>query len=309
MAVLLIACPCALGLATPIALWHGTHVLSSKGLLCRNGLLLDALADCTVVLFDKTGTLSDDQLYIDRVEWIAGVTVDKDWLYQAIAGVERGWAHPVARALRTLSPHPLPDSDRKILPGLGVSAKVDGRTVIIQQLDSQDGKKCLSVSVDGMQTAHIFLRENLRAEVARLMEQLKARGLRSRILTGDPNPVWREISGVAVEHKLSALDKVRIVEDERGNGETVLFVGDGLNDAAAMAAAQGSIAMGNALALTQSTAQAVLVSDRLESLVRAIDLARDMRRRLRGNLIFAPVTTLLELVWLQAGCSILWWLL
>lgn len=307
MAVLLIACPCALGLATPIALWHGTHLLNRSGILCRNGLLLDALGDCDLVVFDKTGTLSEDSLQVKKIEIESAWRERQQWLLAAVAGVEQGWNHPVAKALRTLSHSPLSSAQRRILPGQGVSALVDGRSVCVRQLlDDRAGlaggsDKNVVVTIDDEPAATLTLGEHLRLEVIDLISGLRRRGLRLRILTGDPAPGWQSIGGVTVESALSPLQKLRIVEEERANGATVLFVGDGLNDAAAMAAANGSIAMGNAFALARSTAQAVLFSNRLGSVAESIDLARHLRRRLRGNLIFAGCYNLTGIILAATG--------
>ncbi len=306
MAVLLVACPCALGLATPIAVWGGLQRLSQLGIVAQNGRIIDRLASATTIVFDKTGTLSEDSLAL--VDFVASDSQDRAWLLSAVASVEEGLSHPIARALEAQSHNRLTATDRRLVPGQGVRAVVDGREVLIgdialaPQLSSafeqlvkrspahgQVAKKIVYVIVDGQAAGVALLDERLRDGVDAAFDQIAAAGGRLMILTGDPEPRWKEIRNVEVRSGLSPEDKVREVEQLVERGEQVIFVGDGVNDASAMAVAHGAIAMQNGAGLTRSTADATLTGKSLASLPQAIATARKVRSGVRGIMLFALV--------------------
>jgi len=295
MAVLLVACPCALGLATPIAVWSGLYRIGQFGLVARHGSFIDGLAGATDVYFDKTGTLSLEQLALAEfrvdADAVARIGVTEDWLRAAVASVEARVAHPVARSLCALGPHDRAVEDLRLLPGSGVEARVDERAVrIVADRDADraaDARQAVRVEVDGVVVARALFVEELRPRVAETFDALRAQGLRLRLLSGDPSPGRDVIAGVALESGLTPLEKESRVRAAAEQGARVVFVGDGINDAAAMAQAGASIALGGGAALTRSVGDAVLMGEDLTAVPRAIALCRRIRRRLRGNLLFA----------------------
>lgn len=307
MAVLLVACPCALGLATPIAIWSGLLGLSRRGLVGKNGAVLDALARAELWIFDKTGTLGEARLAAGPWELLPTAEVAVDWLAQAVASLEDGVPHPVAEALAAAETGRLPVADRTIFPGVGVSGEVDGRRIAVGRLEwlqrlhgtkfslsAEEGAKArVGVRVDDVPTATVALGEAMREETEAALQALQADGVKVRILSGDPTSGWTTIGGVAVEGGLSPTAKADVVRAAREAGTTVLFVGDGMNDAAAMAEANAGIAMGGASALTRATADAALLGDRLSVLPWARSVAKDVTRRLAGNLRFALIYNLI----------------
>lgn len=321
MAVLLVACPCALGLATPIAVWSTLVRLSRAGLVARTGDFCDTLALSQRIVFDKTGTISTEQLEVHACHWLQP---DKAELWQTlVAAAENANSHPVARALATLggatAAAPATETQVAVLavetvPGRGIVAQLRqdevsyvlriGQPELFTQAEQQPlqaasaahtpaaAKRQVWVSVDGEAAGIVFLGESLRANVAESLAALRAEGVAVSILTGDPEPLWEQIGGVRVHAGLSPLEKEALVRGWTQAGEQVLFVGDGVNDASAMSVASASIAMSTGAELTRASATAVLVAPTLEPIVRGRRICKAMRRTLFGNMYFALIYNL-----------------
>lgn len=326
MAVLLVACPCALGLATPVALSQGLFRLAQMGLVSRDGALIDALARTRKVFFDKTGTLSEASLRVMEL-WVAEtLPVERELLLAAACGAEADLPHPVARALAQYlktyeSASPARVKDLRLIPGQGLQFRMQGSQpgahfvevgeaslggspaaleAVVRQLHEKRGKR-IFVWVDGQVVACFVLQEHLREGVDAVWQRLEALGVNSHILTGDPLPEVRIPENVLLEAGLASADKVHRVAAAYLAGESPLFVGDGINDAASMRAASGSVAMGSGTGLARSAAMGQLVGDRIEVLPDAIVLARGIHQRLRANLTYAAAYNLLGMVLAAAG--------
>jgi heavy metal translocating P-type ATPase len=328
MAVLLVACPCAAGLATPVAVWGGLARLASFGLVARTGDFLDALARCDVVCLDKTGTLSTAALTVRSWRLEPAFHARETWLNAAVAAAEDGLRHPVAAALQTQS-NVIRDkrpvvTERRIEAGLGVVAVLAdeaGRPVEVRVGEwalgggetrepegsekrvvaapaqgnggsgptaiASDVTKEVHVFVAGAHAATIELQETWREGLDAALRELVELGLEVTILTGDASTPDARLAGVAVRTGLTPLDKLEYVRALTAAGRCVTFVGDGVNDAAAMSAAQASIAMQAGAELAQAAAMAVFAGDDLRFLPGAIKVARQARRSIRVNLGFA----------------------
>jgi len=311
MAVLLVACPCALGLATPVAIWQGLYHLSRMGLVSRDGALIDALARSRHLFFDKTGTLSEPDLQVTEMLLAEDWQARRGALLAAVRRIERESDHPVGRSiaagLAAEAGESPPIEELRLVPGLGVEAKVDfgGGGVLLRigepelspgteaalsdllgGLRDRGGKR-VQVFVAGRPTAVFVLKERPREGVHSLWEALENLGIRTTVLTGDPDPDLPLPREVPVRAACSAAEKAAAIRDSRTRGEVPVFVGDGLNDAPAMAEAAASIAMGGGTGLTRSVAGGELVADRVAVLPAAIRLCRGIHRCLRGNLIYA----------------------
>ncbi|KAF0094104.1 MAG: Cu2+-exporting ATPase [Puniceicoccaceae bacterium 5H] len=296
MAVLLVACPCALGLATPLAVWRSLYGLSQLGVVARSATIIDGLAMAEGVIWDKTGTLSEGVLQLREWRGAPGAEDRQTWLRQAVASVEDLWPHPIARALAQISSERLDVADTRLLPGKGVEAEVDGRLLQIgssallpetrPDWAAPEGDREVWVLENERPVTQIILQEGLREDAAPAMQAMNELGLEGRVLTGDPHPRWTQIGSAPVEAGLSPLAKQervqQLVHDRRW-----LYVGDGINDAAAMTSGVTAIAMGSGAALTRSTAEGVLLGDSLASLPQAIRMCRHVRRVVQGNLWFA----------------------
>ena len=321
MAVLLVACPCALGLATPVAISQGLFRLAQMGLVSRDGALIDALAKTKKVFFDKTGTLSESSLRVIELWLDETLPMERTHLLSSVLEAESSVPHPIARALtQYLVANDMTAGaaieDLRLIPGQGLECRVSGAGGAhmirvgeaslgaseppVDQLHEKKGKRVF-VWLDGRIVACFVLQESLRASVDTVWQQFDELEVATRILTGDPSPEVSIPKKVALEAGLSSADKVRRVTESQIAGESPLFVGDGINDAAAMRVASGSVAMDSGAGLARSAAMGQLTGDRIEIIAQAISLARDIYRRLRGNLIYAAAYNTLGMVLAAAG--------
>ncbi|MBC2595047.1 heavy metal translocating P-type ATPase [Ruficoccus amylovorans] len=310
MAVLLVACPCALGLATPIAVWTGLMNLSRLGLVCGSGDFLDVMAGARHLVFDKTGTLSGERLSLAAFRVLGGA--DEQRLRALIEAAERPIRHPVAEPLKELGASPelvaaCAVADSQVVPGLGLKAVVNGpdgkvhslligtlelmseaaRAVFNKEAVDFEAKRLVFVSCDGQAAAIIALEEKLRADAEAMIGELRELGTGLAIVSGDPQPRWKDLAGVTVMGGMLPEAKVRFVQELEARHEPVIFIGDGVNDAAAMAVSSGGIAMGAGADLTKAAASAVLAGESLRALPAAIRVCRRIRQAVRGNLVFA----------------------
>lgn len=308
MAVLLVACPCALGLATPIAVWNGLLALSKRGLVSRDGRILDGLAECDVWIFDKTGTLSElpeEGLSFCLLQSKSGI--EEQWLRTAVASLETHSNHPVAFPLQGLSEDRIEVSDFKAEAGLGIAGSIDGRSLRIGHsawLDvstSADSGRAVYVEVDGVLAARVELGERVTSKGLMVLTSLRELGCQLRILSGDPSSACDRIAKVKVEGGLLPTEKISAVRAMKADGHRTVFIGDGLNDAGAMAEASIGIAMSRGASLTQATATGTLLGDNLDVLPWAVIFCRRLKRRLRGNLIFALSYNLVGIVLAASG--------
>jgi len=303
MAVLLVSCPCALGLATPIAVWKGLFRLSERGLLCRHGEAFDALARSKRIFFDKTGTLTASRLAVKKFTVNEGSEYSPAVLRAWVAAIETGQEHPVARALADLSDtSEIRVAERRILPGKGIQGIVhEGDSLIniaITRPDPSASREVeeanpgglpgsLEVWVEHRKVAHIQIEESLREEAEECLEGLAARKIAVEILSGDPQSRWASIGGVTVQDRLLPGEKRERVQKSLALGEEPIFVGDGINDTPAMAAGAASVSIGEGASLSRATADAVLLGNHLSTLLPGIDLARRIYRGVESNLRFA----------------------
>ncbi len=311
MAVLLVACPCAMGLATPVAIWQGLYRLARMGLVSRNGSLIDVLACTQHVFFDKTGTLSESEMRVTECLIAEASVENRDQLLSAVRAIQLRVAHPIARALVQSIPageSTVAVEGLELLPGRGVRARatLTGASCELQigeadlvaesfagklkalagQLVEAEGKRSC-VFVDGAPVAIFVLRERVRDGVEKLWGALEAYGVKTTVLTGDPEPQFKLPDSVTVHAGLSASEKAAYIIKAEQAGESPVFIGDGVNDASAMACASASVAMGTGAGFARSAATGQFTSDQIERLPVAITLCRGIRQRLRGNLIYA----------------------
>jgi P-type Cu+ transporter len=311
MSVLLIACPCALGIATPLAIWTGLWQLSSLGLVSRASTLMDALAHTRHLFFDKTGTLTHHALQLGPIRITPNCPFSKDALLAIAATLEAPVEHPIAHAFALMPganatlPTGLDILQQRWIPGRGIEATVQlfgkqqhlrlgtpdwaDSTHADQTAAATDAStKRVRLSLEGQTLADFELIEDLRPGVTTLIRQLQALGIRSSILTGDPFPRWRKVDCAVVRENLSPDDKAALVTHSAQQGESPIFVGDGINDLNAMLSAAASIAIHQGGAsLTQSNASAILTSDNLLPIASAIRLARRIDETLRSNMRIA----------------------
>ncbi len=309
VSVLIIACPCALGLATPVSLVTGIGRGAQAGVLVKDAAALEHLAGATTLLIDKTGTLTAGT---PRVVAIAPTApagpsassgLAPDELLRLAAAAESPSEHPLARALvaaareRGLSLPPATDFSAQ--PGVGVTARIAGHTVEVGRLpagrpapaDAPPGATLVGVAVDGREVGTIALADTVKPTTPAAVRELQRLGLRVVMVTGDREEAAAGLArtlGLDGHHAgVTPARKQELVREHRARGERVIFAGDGLNDAPALAAADIGIAMGTGTDVAMHSAGLVLVRGDLAALVRAVHLSRATLRNIKQNLFWA----------------------
>ncbi|MBI5831837.1 MAG: cadmium-translocating P-type ATPase [Armatimonadetes bacterium] len=302
VAVLVIACPCAVGLATPTAIMVGTGRGARLGLLIKGGSVLEAAASATRVVFDKTGTLT-----AGRPEVVARLAFDGDAeaLLRLAAAVEQASEHPFGQAILRAAQglNVLSATDFAALPGRGARAVVDGRLIEVGRPEdllgdltlpadwAEQGWSPLAVRVDGVTLGALALADVPRAEAAAVLRSLAGMGLKTAMLTGDDGAVARAVAaGLAIDEvaaRLQPEQKGERLTAWRAAGERVVMVGDGINDAPALALADVGIAMSGGTEVALEAGDIALTQPDLRGVVSALALSRAVMATIRANLFWA----------------------
>ncbi|GHO69308.1 copper-translocating P-type ATPase [Ktedonobacter sp. SOSP1-52] len=314
--VIVVACPCALGLATPTAIMVGTGKGAEQGILIRGGESLERIQAIEAVMLDKTGTVTRGKPELTDV-LVLDETLDEETLLRLVAQSEQGSEHQLAAAIvegakaRGLALAHYP-TRFVALPGRGVEALVEGRELLIgnrrliqehgiafdallSQLESleQAGKTAMLISVDGNLAGLVAVADTVKESSAAAIAELKQRGLAVWMITGDNERTARAIAeqvGIDAEHVLADVlpeEKARQVKSLQDLGMVVAFVGDGINDAPALVQADAGIAMGTGTDIAMEAADITLVKGNLQSVVSALELSRAMMRTIKQNLFWA----------------------
>lgn len=297
LASLVIACPCALGLATPMALMAATAEASRRGILFRTGEALQVPRKVTAMVLDKTGTLTQGRPRV--VEH----TVPREW-WPLVAGLEAHSLHPLAKAVldaaaaQGVEPEPGLEQVKEI-GGQGLRCVHRGREVFLgrpwEESRYEDwhrqGRTVIELRVGDAVIGAMALEDPLKEDAAEAVRRLSGRGIRVVLATGDHEIAARLVAerlGITEVHsRVRPEDKFELVQTLIRQGHTVAMVGDGINDAAALKAADVGVAMGSAAALSAESADVVLVHDRLGRLTDLIDLSGAAYRQIRFNLFWA----------------------
>lgn len=299
ISVLIITCPCALGLAAPAVQVVASGVLLARGVMVKDAAGLERLGEVDTVVFDKTGTLTLGDLEVERMEPMSAPTLA---MAGAVAGHSR---HPLAQALaREIAARGIiADEAVDVIetPGFGVSGRVGGRVVRIGNakwcaFDGGDDEAAASgprviVAVEGERPRQVRFRDRLRMDARQCIGELKERGLSVAILSGDVEPVVaalaRELGVDEWRGALTPTDKSQVIADMTRAGRKVAMVGDGINDAPALAAAHASLAPASASDIGQSAAGLVFMGERLGAVVDSYDVAVRSRRLVKQNFVLA----------------------
>ncbi len=297
LAVTIVACPCALGLAIPIAARKALVRLRLLGLTAQQPDLIERLAVIDTVAFDKTGTLSHPRLGLDALEATAAAPAElASWL----AAIQRRSTHPVARPFWNLaSPAQLADLTVEILPARGIEARfthhgvphrlrVGNERLLAETPAHHDSSsRCLHVLLDDRCIATARLAESPRETAMATLDALREMGLQRILLTGDTACPAHYRETLEIHTALTAAQKAELLRARQHDGRRVLFVGDGLNDSEGLRAAHLGIALHSGSGAAGATASAVLAHDDLSVLPKAIQIARTTRRRLVRLLTFS----------------------
>jgi P-type Cu+ transporter len=312
ISVLVIACPCALGLATPTAVTVGVGRGAELGILIRNGEALEVAEKVTTVIFDKTGTLTKGK---PDVTDVLPVGIPEETLLSLAAAVEKDSQHPLAQAVvRHAAKTGVkiePAAKVDTIGGKGVAAVVLGEEVLVgnrvflqekgvqvpADMESritgfeQEGKTAVLVATGGQLAGVIAIADTLKETTAEAIRKLTAKGLHVVMVTGDnrrtAEAIGRRIGIDRVIAEILPQDKAREVKALQATGEIVAFVGDGINDAPALAQADVGIAIGSGTDVAIESGDVVLIRDDLLDVVAAIELSGKVMRRIRGNIFWA----------------------
>ncbi len=309
VAVLIIACPCALGLATPIAILVGTGRGAQLGVLITGAEALESAERIDTIVLDKTGTVTEGRMtVVDTTEVGA---VHEDELHRLVGSLEHASEHPIARAIAALTPTHAPVSDFTGAAGRGVTGTVDGHAVfagralfaaaLVGELPDEAvdavaraeraGATAVVAGWDGQVRGVIAIADTVRPDSAATVARLRERGLEVILLTGDNAGAARAVAdAVGIETVVAGVlpeGKVAEIERLRAGGRRVAMVGDGINDAAALATADLGIAMGSGTDAAMHASDIALAGAGLGPVLTALELSRRTMRVIRGNLFWA----------------------
>ena len=314
ISVLIIACPCALGLATPTAIMVGTGQGAKMGILIKGGEVLERVGKVDTIVFDKTGTLTSGKPRVVDVILAPGIQLDPERLLIFAGSLEKGSEHPLGiavvaeaqrRGLKLNTP-----SDFSALPGFGVKGIVAGKSVLLGnkglmvenqidissidiQLDksTENGKTPLIVCIDGQVSGFITAMDTIKPQAKGNVLQLKKMGLEVVMLTGDNCKTAQVVAGqLGIEKVVSEVlpsGKVAEIERIRKSGHCVAMVGDGINDAPALASADVGVAMGSGADVAMEASDITLVGSDLKAVVKSIELSKATMSKIRQNLFWA----------------------
>ncbi|WP_405644469.1 heavy metal translocating P-type ATPase [Streptomyces sp. NBC_00019] len=307
VAVLIIACPCALGLATPTALMVGTGRGAQLGILIKGPEVLESTRRVDTVVLDKTGTVTTGRMTFQEVHAVEGT--DEKQVLRLAGALEHASEHPVARAVAAGAEErvgPLPEVEGfENVPGRGVRGRVEGRDVAVGRLHDvlpqelarikeeaeSGGRTAVVVGWDGVARGVVAVADAVKETSAEAVRELRALGLTPVLLTGDNRTVAEAVAGqVGIERVVAEVlpeDKVDVVRRLQAEGRVVAMVGDGVNDAAALATADLGLAMGTGTDAAIEASDLTLVRGDLRVAVDAIRLSRRTLATIKGNLVWA----------------------
>ncbi len=330
VAVLIIACPCALGLATPMSIMVGTGRGATAGVLIKNAEALEVLERVDTLVVDKTGTLTEGKPRLVTAEPAGGFSETE--LLGLAAGIELGSEHPLAAAIVTGAEghglSPARAEEFRSVTGKGVVGRIAGRTVALgnrRLMDDlgvalgslneraeelrRDGQTVMFVAADGRLAGLVGVADPIKPSTQEALELLRAAGLRIVMLTGDSRAtaeaVARRLGITEVEAEVLPEQKIAVIKRLQAEGRKVAMAGDGVNDAPALAQAEVGIAMGTGTDVAMQSAGVTLVKGDLRGLARARRLSQATMRSIRQNLFFAFVYNTLG-VPLAAGVLYPW---
>lgn len=308
VSVLVIACPCALGLATPTAIMVGTGRGAELGILIKDGTVLERAGGIKTLVLDKTGTLTTGQPDLTDAEFVGDM--DKDEVFKIAASVESKSEHPIAKAISRASEQRIEVSEFTSTAGEGIRAVVEGRKVLVGNLNLMSaegvaltetaaarnselvaqGKTVVLLAIDGKCQAIFAVSDRLRSEAVDAISELKTMGIQVVMLTGDNSKsaarVASEVGITEFRAEVRPGQKLEAVTDYQKLGPTAM-AGDGINDAPALAQADIGIAMGSGTDIAMEAAGITIVGSNLKSIPRAIRLANSTMKTIKWNLAWA----------------------
>lgn len=305
IAVLVIACPCALGLATPTAIMVGSGRGAENGILFKGGDYLENLHHVHTIVFDKTGTITQGKPVLTKLTIFSG---DEQSVLVEMASVEQDSEHPISRAILNKAKEEnlnlLPVTEFESITGLGVKGMVDKQAILVGNsrlmedygLTVEDSS-LMYMAKDGQLVASFNVADQLKEDSKATIQALKARGIKTVMLTGDQEDTAREIAdAVGIDQVYSQVlpdQKEAIIASLQKDGHTVAMIGDGINDAPALAAADIGISLGSGTDIAIEAADVILMKPQMLDLVKAIQLSQATIKVVKENLFWAFIYNIL----------------
>ena len=313
--VLIITCPCAFGLATPMAIAVASGQGARHGILVKTGAVLETLSHVEHFVFDKTGTLTEGRMRVVQV--LSSNALSSERLLQYAAAAERFSEHSIARAIldeaknRQASPEALQTTDFNSSPGLGISARVEQRLLLIGTLQwlkdhrvsvdeallsqgkplENQGISLVHIAMDGQHAGIICIADQIRDDARSLIEDLRSRNIQMTLLSGDrktvAEAVAQQLGGMQVIAEVLPEDKDKVIAELQAKGQLVAMVGDGVNDAPALIRADVGIAIGSGTDVSLESADIVLMSDELRKISLAVALSKRTLKTIRQNIMIS----------------------
>lgn len=313
ISVLIIACPCALGLATPTAIMVGTGQAAQNGILFKNGVALENMHKADAILLDKTGTITEGMPTVTDIQLVENISINR--FLSLVSSVEAASEHPLGEAIvnyakkQQIQPT-LPVTNFISITGQGVKAVVDGSEIMIgneRLLDiantieatylesatqfAKAGKTPIFVAIDGKFSGVVAVADPIKTTSKAAIDQLKSMGLKIYMVTGDNKHTAMAIAKqLDIENVYSEVlpeDKSTVVSQVKQQGHHVIMVGDGINDAPALAIADIGVAIGSGTDIAIESADTILMHDQLSDLITAIDLSHQTMKNIKQNLFWA----------------------
>lgn len=311
ISVLVIACPCAMGLATPTSIMVGTGRGAQLGVLIKSGRALQRAGELGTLVFDKTGTLTIGKPVLAEVWTNPDTEFDKGALLRLAASIEAQSEHPLAQAVVAAAQGPLPKAgDFLSVPGQGVTATIEGRTVAIgnerlmqarnlnleaaravREGMEENGATVVHVAVDNVLAGLLAISDQLRPESEKAVQRLRDLGMEIVLLTGDSERAARAVAArLGIDRVIAGVlpdRKAEVIIELQQEGRVVGMVGDGINDAPALARADLGVAMGGGMDVAMESGDVVLMREDLFGVLTALALSRAVMRNIRQNLFWA----------------------
>jgi len=309
-AILIVACPCAMGLATPAAIMAGANAAARRGILVRDGVALEKAGKITSVVFDKTGTMTEGKPGVAQVwENTQSAICNPRFLAASLA---RNSTHPISQAIARISEEKIELADWREFRGSGVAATIQPSTLRLGSLRwlkesgvalaagekfiadwSKQGATLVGLASDKTLLGLFAVRDTVKPNASKVIEQLRRQGLKAWLVTGDNSQTARSIArqvGIAAENVFAEVrpdQKAEFVKKLQAQGERVAFVGDGINDAPALTQADLGIAVSRASDIAREAADIILLKSEIEAVPEALGLARATLRIIKQNLFWA----------------------
>lgn len=304
LSILVVSCPCALSLATPASYTAAIKALGKQGVLLSNGRILEQMRNVSHVVFDKTGTLTEGRPHILSCRLLGNI--DEQTALNIAGSLEAQSLHPISHAFKQEHRNTLSPENIEIVSGAGIKGLINGKeyrigTAAFCGIDAPTNSPNLNVfmSDNTSPLAHFYLADEIRGDAPTLLHTLRTLGLKTEVLSGDSSNQVAEVStALGIQDfyaACSAEQKLAHVKHLQAQGATVMMVGDGINDAPVIAAADISVAMTTASQLTRTQADVVLLDNNLSRIVTLFDKAKQSRRVLIQNLSWALGYNLLGL--------------